>query len=1007
MKACGDDKTLRAEIESLLDADGRASILENAKGIDLRAGLKEIGNEEPGVTRNYSERAPDRIGKYRIVGKIGHGGMGAVYEATQENPHRRVALKVLRTGLANATLRQRLRREAQILGHLQHPGIAQIYEAGFAESDTPGAVSQPFIAMELIRGVPLDEFARHHELNPRDRLDLVAQVCDALHHAHLRGIIHRDLKPSNIVVDESGQPKILDFGVARATDADTQNVTLQTEIGQLVGTLSYMSPEQTVGNSEELDIRSDVYALGVILYELLAGELPYSFRDLAIHEAVRVISEDEPSTLGTFSGGYRGDVETIVRKAMEKDRERRYASAESMAADIRRYLRSEPISARPATMAYQLKKFAVRNKVLVGGVVTTVLALLIGFVSSLYFLRESRIRQSQLQDVVSFQSSMLTNISAEDLGRKLVVELRRGASQLAESDTNLTADHLAEYNALMSRLDTTGIASRLLDASVLSHAVDAINRDFADQPGVQADLRSSLATVYNVLGLYGPAKEQYEQSWRLRSQHLGPEHEKTLTAYRDSAAMYAVLGDHVEAEKRFSMSQEQMTRVLGEHHPESLKTLLRLGDAYEDMTRLDDAERVYKQALRLTAQHLGETHFLTLQAAESLGNLYRVTSQLDEANRLLRQVLNTRETIQGPVHKDTVEVRKHLAFVLQLQRSYDEALTLMTSVHEDSRTLHGDDHPSTLSAAHSLGELYVYMHKYKIAEPLLRETLDRRSRLLGVEHPATIRSMNTLAHLFLRTDRKHDALPILINSLNAALRTLGPNHNTTVVTTLNLATVNLEIGKFREAAEYAQRSWQERIRIFGRFNYRTLVAKSVLSEVHLAGEDYPASEKLLRELLNETRSNGMKARPIYTTVLARLAQAMVANGNASAAEPICRELLAICEDAANANLSTVGRAERLLATSLAGQGKTEDATRLLEAAIPKLLDHFEEEHWQVQYAIILLVDVKPNQGAVSAFRKSADLLRKQSTFIKMVERALILGQVDRIEDQLMEHGSRK
>ena len=300
------------------------------------------------------------VGRYRIIRLIGEGGMGAVYEAEQEQSRRTVALKIIKPGFVNPELLRRFEMESQALGRLQHPGIAQIYEAGAADT---GFGLQPYFAMEFIKGRTLSEYVAEHSLKTRERLEIFAKVADAVHHAHQRGLIHRDLKPGNILVDETGQPKILDFGVARATDSDSQ-ATMQTDLGQLVGTLAYMSPEQVMADPNALDTRSDVYALGVILYELLAGRLPYTIsKDL--HETIMAIRETDPSRLSAVNRTYRGDIETIVAKALEKDKTRRYASAAEMAADIGRYLRDEPIIARPPTASYQLKKFTRRNKPLV------------------------------------------------------------------------------------------------------------------------------------------------------------------------------------------------------------------------------------------------------------------------------------------------------------------------------------------------------------------------------------------------------------------------------------------------------------------------------------------------------------------------------------------------------------------------------------------------------------------------------------------------------------------
>jgi WD40 repeat protein/predicted Ser/Thr protein kinase len=368
---CGGDLDLRAAVEELLQFDAKAQSVPDF----LRSPAAAVRAALP----LRAEAMPASFGRYRILRLYGEGGMGTVYEAEQDNPRRTVALKVIRPGLVSPEHVKRFGHEAQILARLQHPGIAQVYEAGI------GADGRPFFAMEFIRGMPLDEYAISRDLDAAARLELLARVCDAVQHAHDRGVIHRDLKPGNILVDESGQPKVLDFGVAHVTAADLLTTLSRTQAGQLLGTLSYMSPEQIAADPTGLDGRSDVYTLGVILFELLAHRLPYHLEQLPVHEVARVIQLEEPSRLGSIDALYRGDVEIMVAKALEKDKARRYASAGDLASDIRRYLRGEAILARPAPALYQLRKFARRHKGLVAGVSGIFAALLVGTIVSILF----------------------------------------------------------------------------------------------------------------------------------------------------------------------------------------------------------------------------------------------------------------------------------------------------------------------------------------------------------------------------------------------------------------------------------------------------------------------------------------------------------------------------------------------------------------------------------------------------------------------------------------------
>ncbi len=352
---CKDNPRLRADVESLLahhdEADGDSAFLGDAQKLADDLGLVGRAVPEEAVLPPGS-----RIADYAIERVIGSGGMGVVYVAQQERPRRTVALKIIRGSFATPGMVRRFEHEAEMLGRLQHPGIAQIFLAGSAESpDGP----RPFIAMELVAGPPLTGYAEQHRLGTRDRLDLMAKVCDAVHHAHQRGVIHRDLKPANILVADSGgvaQPKILDFGVARASDADFHVTTLQTSVGQLIGTLPYMSPEQVIADPREVDTRSDVYALGVILYQLLTGRLPHDLSSRSIPEAARIIRDDPPARLSSISRVFRGDIEKIVGKAIEKDKTRRYQSAADLRDDILRHLAGRPILARDDSALYLLRQ---------------------------------------------------------------------------------------------------------------------------------------------------------------------------------------------------------------------------------------------------------------------------------------------------------------------------------------------------------------------------------------------------------------------------------------------------------------------------------------------------------------------------------------------------------------------------------------------------------------------------------------------------------------------------
>jgi len=415
---CADDADVRTEVELMLHE------------LDVTITLR------PGAGRQDGwPSAGSTIGRYRIIREIGAGGTGVVYEAEQGRTHQHVALKFINPGLASAAGLRRFELETEVLGRLQHVGIARVFDADTFDA---GGGPQPFFAMELIEGQALTQYAKEQRLSTRERLDLLAKVADAVHHAHQHGIIHRDLKPGNILVTLDGQPKVLDFGVARVTDADMR-ITRQTDMGQLIGTIAYMSPEQTTGWTDELDIRSDVYTLGVVGYELLAGRLPYPMEGRPIVDQLRTIQRVEPLRLhtGTAWDGHSarplgGDVETIIGKALEKDKTRRYQSASEFAADMRRYLNDEPIMARPPSATYQLRKFACRNKALVTGLAGVFVVLALGVIGTgIGMARASHAegQQRRARDEAEAQGNRA--VEAERKTRRLLANQYGQAARLA------------------------------------------------------------------------------------------------------------------------------------------------------------------------------------------------------------------------------------------------------------------------------------------------------------------------------------------------------------------------------------------------------------------------------------------------------------------------------------------------------------------------------------------------------------------------------------------------
>jgi tetratricopeptide (TPR) repeat protein/predicted Ser/Thr protein kinase len=639
-----------------------ATISNGQSPLDPDATLASVGPQPATV----AAKVPSTIGSYRIIRLLGEGGMGAVYEAEQDQPRRRVALKVIKSAWADRELLRRFELESQTLGRLHHPGIAQIYEAGAAETSFG---SQPFFAMEIIHGKPLIEYAEAKHLNTRQRLALMIQICEAVEHAHQRGIIHRDLKPGNILVEESGQPKILDFGLARVTDGDMQ-ATRQTDMGQLLGTLAYMSPEQVTADPLALDTRSDVYALGVILYELLAGRLPYEL-SRHVYEVVRTIQQVDPKPLSSINRAYRGDIETIAARALEKDKTRRYGSAAELAADIRRYLEDRPIAAKPASTSYQLRKFARRNKVLVTGTFAVFLTLIVGVVVSTW--QAVRARRAEVR------------AQAETATAQAVVDF-------------LQNDLLAQASANKQAGPKTKPDPDLKIRTALDRAAERIEGKFAKQPEVEAEIRQTIGQTYNDLGLYPEARKQLEQALTQRRRVLGPDNPKTIETML-SLGLTALMQDkYAEAEEIDNRALEISRRVLGPENPVTLKCTSAVVKLYLAQHNDSQTEALAKQALEISRRVLGPEHPDTLHAAGNLAASYAGQGKYAQDAALLAPVLEISRRVLGPEHPETLYYMRCVSYAYLMQGKEAQADEIDQQLLQILRRDLGPEHPDTLTA---------------------------------------------------------------------------------------------------------------------------------------------------------------------------------------------------------------------------------------------------------------------------------------------------------------------
>ena len=757
--------------------------------------------------------------------------MGIVYLATQDNPHRGVAVKLISPGAATPSLLKRFEHEAQILGRLQHPGIAQVFEAGTAHCRTASGltVEQPFLALELVEGLPLTEYAEQRKLNMRTRLKLLAKVCDAVQHAHQKGIIHRDLKPGNILVNESGQPKVLDFGVARLTDSDVQLTTLQTDAGQLIGTLSYMSPEQVSGNLCELDTRSDVYALGVILYRILTGRLPIDLTHKTILEAVRTISEQEPMPLNTLNRAFRGDLTTIVAKALEKDRARRYQSASELAEDIRRFLADQPILARPATTMYQLGKLARRNRPFVAGLLVAVLAIMLGIIgATAQALRATAARDrawaaEQLADKRRIEAE---NQRAEAENQR--AEAQRQAAIAQAVNSFLNEDLLAAVQP--ERLQGRDVTVR----QVLDQAARSIGQRFVDAPLVEASIRQTLGDAYHGLGEDALAVLQQEQAVELLLTELGEEHEDTLLAMGRLGLTYRALGRFDKAEAVLLRTVELRRALLGEHGQRTLSAMNHLALVYASQGRYLEEEILLRRVLDLGRTHWGEDNDSVRTAVGNLGHCYQRQGRHADAEPLLLEALAANRRIYGVEHPITLVSMSELARLYSEQNRLAEAEKLCAETLALRRRVLGDEHPKTLASMSMLAVLYKRLERLSEAEQLCQETLAIKRRVLGDDHPDTLVSMNNLGSLYATAGRYSDAEPLFVNCLAARRRVLGDDHRITLSSMRNLAELYALMNRFAEAEPLAIEHYERTALAKGPNHNATHAAIELLTNLYTA-----------------------------------------------------------------------------------------------------------------------------------------------------------------------------
>jgi serine/threonine protein kinase/tetratricopeptide (TPR) repeat protein len=840
VEACGDDAALREQVEALL-----------RRHVAAGSFLSEPAVARPIATVDYEPLAEGPgaiIGPYKLLQKIGEGGFGVVYMAEQAEPIRRmVALKIIKPGMESREVIARFEAERQALALMDHPNIAKVLDAGTVrvgqDSDpaTPAGrigilphSGRPYFVMELVKGVPITEFCDKNHLPPEARLKLFIHVCHAIQHAHHKGVIHRDIKPSNVLVTlHDGQPvvKVIDFGVAKAIAQKLTEKTLFTAFGQIVGSPAYMSPEQAEMSGLDIDTRSDIFSLGVLLYELLTGTTPLEnrrLREAGYAEMQRLIREEEaprPSTrlssLGesaTVLAGNRGldakrlvqllagDLDWVVMKALEKDRNRRYATPGHFAEDVERYLRRDAIVARPPSTIYKVKKFVQRNR---AGVLTAagIAAVLVAgtAVATWQAIRARRAEAIAREERwgTLWALSQMEEERARAVAAAAAEKAAKEAAQAREAESKSVLEFVENKVIAAARPEGQegGLGHDVTLRRAVETAVPFVAHSFADQPLNEARLRLTLGVSFFYLGDAQAAAEQYEAARALCARHLGPDNFLTLRCMNNLANSYAVLGRNAEAATLYEETLSRRKARFGPTDPETLRSMNGLANSYHLLGRHVEALKLREETLALRRTKLGPEHPDTLMSMYNLANSYEALGRIAEAFKLREETLVLRQTKLGRDHPDTLMTMDALAVSLDALGRHAEALKLREETLALKKAKLGPEHPDTLRTMNDLAISYDRLGRSADALKVVEESFARLKAKLGPDHPVTLKSAATLAVAYGKLRRHADAARLFEETLMLNKAKLGPEHPDTLINMTNLAISYAHLGRRADAVK--------------------------------------------------------------------------------------------------------------------------------------------------------------------------------------------------------------
>ncbi len=963
-QACAGDAGLLQRLETRLsthDTPGNAPEVEGTIKLDLAA----TEDEAVGTT----------IGRYKILEKVGEGGCGVVYVAGQTEPvRRRVALKVIKLGMDTKQVIARFEAERQALAMMDHPNIAKVLDAGATET------GRPFFVMELVRGIKITDYSDQNQLSTKDRLELFIKVCQAIQHAHQKGIVHRDIKPSNILVtlhDGVAVPKVIDFGIAKATEGKLTEATVYTQLNQFMGTPAYMSPEQAEMSGLDIDTRSDIYSLGVLLYELLTGRTPFDPFLLAAAglDAMRkTIRESEPvppsTRFATLKGEdltttakrrsadaakilhqLKGDLDWIVMKCLEKDRTRRYETANGLGADVKRHLQNEPVMARPPTTAYRFLKAYRRNKLVFSATAAVLLALALG---------------------VAFTSWQAVRANAE-------ARHARAAEALAQERLSESEAITKFLTGVFQSPDPARDGRSITVAETLDTATRDLEKDLATQPARRAQLQATLGATYLALGLARQAIPLQEKARDYYAATLGPEHADTLSALSSLANSYYVAGRRDEALKAREEVLELRRKTLGPEHPDTLSAMRYVASSYWAMGRREEALKLREELLALQRKVHGPEHPDTIWAMNDLAFSYVDAGRPEEALKLREEVVALRRKVLGAEHPDTLGAMNNLALSYSDAGRLKEALQLQEEVLTLRRKVLGPEHPGTLSVMGNLASSYESAGRFEAALKLREEVLETRRKVLGPQHPDTLRAMNDLAFSYSTAGHPAEALKMREEVLEIDRKLLGPEHPDTVGAMGNLAISYSELGRHEDAIKLGENVLALLRRLSGPEHRDTLDAMASLASYYDEAGRTNEALKMREQVLELQRKVLGPEHPGLFLAMNNLAESYRGAGRMDEAIKLEDEGLALQRKAYGPEHPYTVIAMNNLADSYYTVGRLAEALTMREQVLPLMRKAYGPEH---PYTLLAMTNLVESYRDANRLEEAVQLQEKYLTIVR-------------------------